>query len=164
METIDNVLLNISLKLIDNQDLLKLLWFNEKNALSQNNITDTIKYSMIDQEDLTNTKIFITPFTGAVIEAEKSELRAYLYNVTPDNNILSRTVFNFEVLVHNNLWILDQAKQRPVRICSEVLKSLNGQEVNGIGRLYFSNRDRIQLVRFNENYTGYIFSMQNWCD
>ena len=161
-EGLENIVINIVLELINNQDLLKCLYYNSSDALTQTNLTDEIIYQMIDQEDLTNTKIYITPFPSNIIDEAKSELRVYIRNFSPGNIRLSRIIFDFAIIVHNNLWVLDGGKQRPLVIIQEILNSLNGKSVSGLGKLNLM--DNTSIIKFSDNFSGYILPLQTWSD
>lgn len=162
LQNIDMMLNNIALKLIDNNDLMKCLKFNSTDALSQP-ITEDQKYELINQDgDITNTRIFSQPFNNKVISDVRSELRIYYGLLKPENTILTNVYIGFDVVVHNALWRLDGDLQRPTKIIKELLLSLNNQQIGGIGKLYFYNDSSITLRYFNDNFTGYSFTMRNF--
>jgi len=142
--------------------LLKLLKYNSTDALSKSDLTDDEKYSLIDQIDVDDTRIFMSPFNNTIVEEERSELRLFLGEISPDNKFLAQTVFVFQILVYNTLWPLQDTKQRPIRILQEVLKSLNGQYLQGVGQLYFTSMNNARHVMFTKDFSGYVLTLQNW--
>ncbi len=135
---IDSLSINIILKLLENQNLLKCLFYNTSNALTQADLTDDEKYAMIDQLDTVNTKIFITPFPSNVTDDAEVEIRFFIRTLAPENIILSKVVFDFVIIVHESLWVLSGGKQRALTIIQELLDSLNGEYINGLGKLQLS--------------------------
>jgi hypothetical protein len=159
---IDSLSINIILKLLENQDLLKCLFYNTSNALTQADLTDDEKYAMIDQLDTVNTKIFITPFPSNVTDDAEVEIRFFIRTLAPENIILSRVIFDFVIIVHESLWVLSGGKQRALTIIQELLDSLNGEYINGLGKLYLV--EPINIVKFADNVSGYIVPLQTWSD
>lgn len=159
LDNIDNILKNIALKIITNDNICKLLKYNDSFALFED-ITEDEKYELINQDgDTTNTRIFYQPFNNNTITDERSELRIYYYSFKPDNLYLTKANIGFDLVIHNNLWRLEQGKQRPTSLFREILKSLNGQEVDGVGELIFLDAPCV-LRFFNKSFTGYSFMMQ----
>jgi hypothetical protein len=158
LENIDLVLKNIALKIVTNENLCKLLKFNDSSALSKE-ITEDERYALnIQDGDTTNTRIFYQPFNNDTITDERAELRIYFANFKPENMYIANANIGFDIVVHNNMWRLDEGKQRPLNIFKEVLKSLNGQDVKSLGELNFLN-SYCTLMIFNKSFTGYSFSM-----
>jgi len=159
LDNIDNILRNISLKLIVNENLCKLLKYNDSFALFED-ITEEQRYELNVQDgDITNTRIFYQPFNNDTITDQRTELRIYFMNFKPDNLYLTKVNIGFDLVVHNDLWRLEQGKQRPTTMFKEILKSLNGQLVDGIGELSFVDSPCV-LRYFNSKFTGYSFTMR----
>lgn len=161
-DSIDNVSINIILKLLENQNLLKCLYYNTPNALTQADLTDDIKYAMVDQLDKTYTKIHILPFPAEISDEAQSEIRFFISTFSPENIRLSRVIYDFVIIVHESLWILNGGKVRALTIIQEILNCLNGKDVDGLGKLELV--EPINIVKFADNVSGYIMSLQNWSD
>ena len=158
LESLDNILTNIAIKIVDNLDLMKCLKFNTTDALLQS-ITEEQRYELINQDgDITNTRVFFQPFNNLTITEARSEIRIYHASFKPDNIYLTDIIVGFDIVVHNNLWRLDDGKRRPTTILKLLLGSLNGQDVNAIGNLSFVNRP-CSLRYFNDSFTGYTLYM-----
>lgn len=153
LENFNNIEKKIALRLIDNQNLLKLLYYNGTDALSQPDLNDEQRYSMINQINQEHTKIFFSPYPSNTEEEKLSQIRITVDKITPKNNILSDIVFRCDVIVHNDLWAIDNGDTRPRQLVVEMLKSLNGKEVDGLGLLYF--KYDITQQRFSKNHSGY---------
>lgn len=160
LTNIDLLLNNIALKLIDNDDLMKLLKYDTSDALSRS-ISKEQKYELINQEgDVTNTRIFYQPFNNKIITEPRSELRIYYGSFKPDNIYITKIYIGVDIVVHSDLWRLDEGVQRPIKIIQLLLKSLNNQEVGGIGELMFNVDSPIVLRFFNDSFSGYSFNFK----
>lgn len=160
LTNIDTMLSNIALKLVENDELMKLLKYTTIDTLSQSISTEQ-KYELINQEDdITNTRVFFQPFNNKTITDERSELRIYYGSFKPDNIYLTNVYIGFDVVVNNNIWRLDEGIQRPIKIVQSLLKSLNNKEVGGIGELMFNTDSTIVLRFFNDSFTGYSFNLK----
>jgi hypothetical protein len=118
---IDSVSINIILKLLENQNLLKCLYYNTPSALTQADLTDDIKYAMVDQLDKTYTKVHILPFPANITNDAQSEIRFFIRTLSPTNIRLSRVIYDFVIIVHESLWVLNGGKQRALTIINEIL-------------------------------------------
>ena len=160
LSNIDNILRNISQKIIQNEDIAKCLKFNTPDALSQT-ITDDERYELYNQDinNLENTRVIFRPFNNDVIEDQRSEIRIYYASFAPDNPYLVKARVGFDIIVCNELWRLDGGRQRPTTLFKGILQSLNGQLVDGVGELVFSDSTAV-LRYFNSKFTGYSFTMK----
>lgn len=132
-------------KLIENQNLCKLLQYNDTSPLSGSNINDTSK--------LLFNKIYPFPFTPEV-DSEASSI----INVLFDNFELNKSNSDFKnnqlvliVICHNDLWKID-GMLRPFAILNELDNLFNLKNGYGIGKNQFG---RGNLFWANEKYSGY---------
>ena len=154
LESLDNILNNIAIKIVENIDLMRCLKFTSTDALLQP-ITEEERYMLMNQDgDITGTRIFFQPFNNLTITDQRSELRIYYASFKPNNNFLTNINVGFDIVVHNDLWRLDNGKRRPTAIIKLLLESLNGQDVGSIGNLSFIDRP-CSLRYFNDSFTGY---------
>ena len=154
LESLDNILTNIAIKIVDNIDLMRCLKFTTSNALLLP-ISESERYELINQDnDISETRVFFQPFNNQVLTDSRSEIRIYHSSFRPDNIYLTNINIGFDIVVHNELWRLDDGKRRPTTIIKLLLESLNGQDVGGIGNLYYVDSP-ILLRYFNDSFTGY---------
>jgi len=71
-----------------------------------------------------------------------------------------RKNYFFEIIVNNELWLLNNGKQRALIILEELFKSLNDVDINGIGSLRFYNDYPCRIRFYNKNFTGYNLMMK----
>lgn len=152
---------NILALILKNQTLLKCLKYESSEALFDDvncpDITDDEKLLMTKQDDEDNCRIFVTPYNNQIISTAKSQLRFFIPTVSPENSYLAELSVDFEIIVENRLWRMDGGI-RPSIIRSELLKTLNGQNVDSIGNLIFNTPSRI--ATYNDNFTGYQLTLK----
>lgn len=157
LTNMDDVLNNIAVKIVDNINLAKCLKFNSTDALSKN-LTDDERYALYDQ-DSEDVRVIFRPFNNDTITDTRSELRLYYATFVPDGMQFAKVQIGFDIIVHNSLWRLDGGKQRPTTMFKEIINTLNGQDVKGVGELFFKDSSCV-LRAFNNTFTGYSFSMR----
>ena len=152
----------ILLRLIQNQNILKCLKYPSSDALNLPNLSEDDIEKLINQEgDVAETRIFFTPFDVETPDSERAELRFFFRAFVPNqNSVLSSVNIQFEVIVSDRIWRLDNGRQRPITIVSEILKTLNGQDIDGLGKIYFNNP--IRVIRYNKYFSGYGFHPTTW--
>ena len=118
-------------RLQSNQDLLKLLYYTDKDPLSHEDLTsDQIKEEVFEQ------LIKVVPRV-AYKETAKSiiSLRVVRGIVSEDNMEIRGISLGIEVFVPLTQWFIKDTSLRPFRIMGEIQKSLSGKVINGLGRV-----------------------------
>lgn len=118
-------------RLQSNQDLLKLLYYTDKDPLSHEDLTsDQIKEEVFEQ------LIKVVPRV-AYKETAKSiiSLRVVRGLVSDDNMEIRGISLGIEVFVPLTQWFIKDTSLRPFRIMGEIQKSLSGKVINGLGRV-----------------------------
>ena len=118
-------------RLQSNQDLLKLLYYTDKDPLSHEDLTsDQIKEEIFEQ------LIKVVPRV-AYKETAKSiiSLRVVRGLVSDDNMEIRNISLGIEVFVPLTQWFIKDTSLRPFRIMGEIQKSLSGKVINGLGRV-----------------------------
>lgn len=152
-----NILSTIGNKLIENANLMRLLYYDSSDALtlsevSFDNIIEMAGYGEIDKK-----RIYKYPFYSLIESTAKSEIRFFLDKIKPENIYLAHLPIYFQVIVHCSLVDLDSNLQRPLEMLKEVLNTLNNESVGGIGKLQL--RDMIRMYSYSENFAGYEFCL-----
>lgn len=114
-----------------NQDLLKLLYYTDKDPLNGEDLTpEQIKTEVFEQ------LIKVVPRV-AYKETAKSiiSLRVVNGDVDGENLEIRRISLGIEVFVPLTQWFIKDTSLRPFRIMGEIQKSLNNKIINGLGRL-----------------------------
>lgn len=166
LDLINNIPNQIALKLFENDNLFKLLKYDSPDALNRP-ITIEDKILLMNQdgsfEDIKeNTRIWYDPFpiNDQTIEDQRTELRIYEQEFIPDNNVLTKAIISFEIIVSNKLSRLDDGARRRNRVLQEIIQTLNGKQVGGIGLLFFDSRNSFCRMRyFTNTFTGFHLTM-----
>lgn len=118
-------------RLMANDDLVNLLYYTDKDPLSQPHLTETQKNQLIFEK-----LIKIVP----VVDPREDEKSVVAIRVVSGNKIGSNTDFrnvniSIEVFVPMTAWIFKNTNLRPFAILGEIEKSLQGKTVNGLGKI-----------------------------
>lgn len=118
-------------RLLANQNLLKLLYFTDKDPLSHEDLTDTQI-----QEEVFEKLVKIIPRVGPK-ETAHSIITVRVTRGRQDNmnNEFKNVYLSIEVFVPLTQWIIKDIQLRPFAILGEIQKSLNGKTINGLGKL-----------------------------
>lgn len=118
-------------RLLDNDNLINLLYYTDKDPLSQPHLTDAEKQSKIF-----NKLVKIVPRVGPKETAQS------LISIRVDNALRlgSNTEFKnvsiqIEVFVPNEQWIIKNSNLRPFAILGEIQSSLDSKTINGLGKM-----------------------------
>lgn len=118
-------------RLLANQNLLKLLYFTDKDPLSHEDLTETQI-----QEEVFEKLVKIIPRVGPK-ETAHSIITVRVTRARQDsmNNEFKNVNISVEIFVPLTQWIIKDIQLRPFAILGEVQKSLNGKTINGLGKL-----------------------------
>ena len=123
----------ITQRLLSNQNLLKLLYYTDKDPLSQKDLTEEqIKNSIYEK------LIKIIPRLGPKgTETSHSiiAMRVVKGNKNIENGEFKDVLIAIEVFVPLTQWMIKNSNLRPFAILGEIEKSLNGKTINGLGKM-----------------------------
>jgi len=141
--------------IIQNDNICKLLKYNDENALSYS-LTDEDRYILIDSNPINkdNRRIYFQPYINKTIIKEQTELRIYPASFDIETRVLGKVYLAIDIILHNDLWDLVDSRIRPLALLNELLISLNGTNVEGIGLLNLE-KERISLIAYNDYISGY---------
>lgn len=118
-------------RLTANQNLLKLLYYTDKDPFNNPDLDSaTIK------DKIFNKLIKIVP----KLDPKETAASIISFRVVRGRKISSNTEYdnitiNFEVFVPLTQWIIKDVSLRPFLIMSEIEKSLDGKTINGLGKM-----------------------------
>ena len=116
--------------LLANQNLLKLLYYTDKDPLSHEDLT---------QEQIQNEVeklIKIVPRVGPKETAHSIiALRIARGREDMGNSEFKHVTISLEVFVPLTQWIIKDTNLRPFAIMGEIQKSLNGKKIDGLGKM-----------------------------
>ena len=118
-------------RLLANQNLLKLLYYTDKDPLSHEDLTqDQI------QDEIFEKLVKIVPRVGPKETAHSLiAVRIARARGLASNNEFKNVNISIEVFVPMTQWIIKDTNLRPFAIMGEVQKSLNGKKIEGLGKL-----------------------------
>lgn len=133
-------------KLMENQRLMKLLYYTEKDCLKGPQLTMEQIYSMI------NHQIKIVPYMP-IDEKCPTVVVVSMGGFKPNlkNPEFRDSTIRFDILCHPDHWNLGDFELRPFKIAGEIDTILDRQKLTGIGETRFIGGDRLVL---NEQYMG----------
>ena len=118
-------------RLLANDDLVNLLYYTDKDPLSQPHLTEQEKVEKIYEK-----LIKIVP----AVEPREDEKSVVAIRVVGGSRLGSNTEFrnikiSIEVFVPMTAWIFKNTNLRPFAILGEIEKSLQGKSINGLGKI-----------------------------
>ena len=114
-----------------NQNLLKLLYYADKDPLSQPDLTP----EQI-QEEVFEKLIKVVPRVGPKETAQSLISIRVVNGMTNKGNSEFRDIgLDIEVFVPLTQWFIKDTNLRPFCIMGEIQKSLNGKVINGVGKI-----------------------------
>ena len=118
-------------RLLANQNLLKLLYYTDKDPLSHEDLT---KEQI--QNEIFEKLIKIVPRVGPKETAQSIiAVRVARGRGLATNSEFKAVSISIEVFVPMTQWIIKDSNLRPFAIMGEVQKSLNNKKIEGLGKL-----------------------------
>ena len=119
-------------RLMQNDNLVKLLYYTDKDPLSNENLTEEQKESEIFEK-----LIKIVPRIGPKETANSIiALRVVTGKKNQDNSEFKDVLISVEVFVPLTQWIIKGTNLRPFAILGEIEESLDGKMIEGLGKMY----------------------------
>lgn len=137
---------------LNNENIWKMIKYNSYDALSYPNLTLEEKLSYIwksgKQEDFS---VFLTNIVGDAICEEKCILKCYDYYISATDAYIATPIFSFDFLYGVTMALVEKdgiPVNRGDLFIHEILNTLNGVEIGGIGKLMFNkNQSRYDFAR-----------------
>lgn len=144
-------------RLMENDNLVNLLYYQDKDPLGQTPLTKEQK-----QSSVFNKRILVTPL---VLPQEDAESTISVNCVRATRIGHNREFLTVEILVEvfvpTTQWIIKDSNLRPYAILGEVQRSLDNKIINGLGRM--SGGDFEQMLTTNEmTYFRQTFTITNY--
>ena len=120
-----------------NQNLLKLLYYTDKDPLSQPDLTEEqIKKEVFEK------LIKIVPRVGPKETAQSLiSLRIVRGRPVYNNDEFENTSISIEVFTPLTQWLIKDESLRPFLIMGEIKKSLKDKTINGMGKIKYAGYD-----------------------
>ena len=118
-------------RLLANQNLLKLLYYTDKDPLSHDDLTP----EQI-QNEIFEKLVKIVPRVGPKETAHSLiAIRIARARGLASNNEFKAVNISVEVFVPMTQWIIKDTNLRPFAIMGGIQKSLNGKKIEGLGKM-----------------------------
>lgn len=138
-----NLSYNITSYLMENNELVwKLLKYSDADAWKKNNLTKTEKRDLVYDgiKEETSCRVFFDLGQDDSWTVQATILRIAIASVKPINHIKAITTIGIEIFTHYKISTMSNYQVRNVAVAQSLLESLNGQEVGGLGRMFFDAR------------------------
>ena len=141
-------LFSLAIRLLNNQNLCKLLKYTDVNPLEHEDIQNTVKellnknilvVPIVDEKEFTTESKIVLVFDGGEVNSNNNEFKD-----------MSVKVFVYTPLRE---WVLNNNTLRPFMIMSEIEKSLKDKKIDGVGKLVY---DRFYLNLLTDDISCYI--------
>ena len=140
-------------KILQNQDLLKLLKYTDSDPLSH----DDLSQNEIDE--MIGNNILFTP----VIPDEEQKAQSFLtilfenYEIN-DNVDYKNATLRFDIICPSNSWVINDSDLRPFKIMQIIDGMMNGSRLEGIGNLQFKEAN---IIIPSAYHTGYMMEYEH---
>lgn len=122
-------------RLASNQNLLKLLYYNDKDPLSHDDLTEEqIKKEVLEKLIKVVPRIGPKETANSIISVRVTNGRKNMENSEFRNILIS-----VEIFVPLTQWMIKDSNLRPFAIMGEVQKSLDNKTINGMGKMVGGN-------------------------
>ena len=138
-------------RLLANQNLLKLLYYTDKDPLSHDDLTP----EQI-QDEVFEKLVKIVPRVGPKETAHSIiAVRIARARGLASNSEFKNVNISIEVFVPMTQWIIKDSNLRPFAIMGEIQKSLRGKKIEGLGKMEGGDFD---LDFLSEEMTAYLMT------
>ena len=118
-------------RLMANDNLVNLLYYTDKDPLSQPHLTEKEKQNLIYEK-----LIKIIPRVGPKEDAKSIIAIRVVSGSTINNNTeFTNVKISIEIFVPLTQWIIKDTNLRPFAILGEIERSLKGKTINGLGQI-----------------------------
>jgi len=147
-------------ELINDQELIKLLYYNEDNPYDKPDLS-------LPATNLIRNKIFPFPFNPRIQTEASCQLRVfYASGYFTNDETYSPSRLIFEIVVHKDLWLINDGTKsliRPYEILNRLQIIFHKRSIGTLGRLRFRpwsfgfGNEHFDLIRFeaeSETFKG----------
>jgi hypothetical protein len=134
-------------RILKNDMLIKLLYYNDLNVSTKPNLTNAQKVALVGDY------IKIVPRLPKDIEL-KNYIVIQMDRFAPvgDENRFKSFVLSFDILCHSDNWVMDDYMLRPFKIMQELDTMFNMSKLHSLGPINFISADQLVI---NEDLMGY---------
>jgi hypothetical protein len=155
LELLSQNIVLIMNQLIGNKEIVKYLYYNVNNPLTQADISLPAKSLMFKN-------VFPYPFDKNATITDCSQIRAYYpIGYLKNNEIINDTNVVFDIIVAKSLWLVNdgESKIRPYELLRHTISTFSGKSIGTLGQLHFSRfmhltvNDKFDAIRLEATMT-----------
>jgi hypothetical protein len=136
-------------KILENQDICKLLYYDTAFPLEQPNIDDT--WGSIFMK-----RVFPLTYIPTTQDTTGSLLSVYFSDISAEGVYFKNIRLKFVVMSHHDSWMnMETGDLRPDFICEKIDEMFNSENGFGIGKILFESRREIYP---SDKFAGYIMT------
>lgn len=148
-------LIKIMKRLLENKNLLRLLYYTDKDPLNEEKAEIDPKQAYLAGD---NGVVRIIPIIGMKENSQSIITLRVLRGIPSKNNSdFLEIYFTIEVFVPNEQWIIKGDNLRPYAIMGEVQRSLENKKINGLGEIRGSG---FSVNFFTEEMSAFIMNFK----
>lgn len=138
--TAEKDIFNIVDKMLNNENLKKLLYYPVKDAYRQPNLSQEQTIGLVHKN------IRVVPKLQIDEEVESYVIITFDGFTTNANNPEYRdNIITFDIICHLDSWVMENYQLRPYLIMGEIDGMLNNSKLNGIGTIDFIGANQLLL-------------------
>ena len=127
--------------MLDNPRLMKLLYYNSRDALQQPNLKVEQKEEVLDKQIKLVPKIYVEEDLNTYIVINFDHfIPNYSNPEFRDNEII------FDIVCHVDSWLLNDFQLRPYKIAGELDYLFNNKRLTGIGKIEFMGSQQMTIA------------------
>lgn len=155
----------------NSETLWKLLYYDDANAWKSDadhpDLTEAQKRSLVygGENNPNDYRVFLDMGMDSAITGEICLLRVSPLEIIPSQQSIGYVTMSFEVFCHSNINTLSNYQNRIDAATQYIISALNGQYIDGVGRLYFNinaSRQCRSVLVGQLPYRGRRTIMSNW--
>jgi len=155
-ENIDTIPRQVFDALINDDDLFKLVFYDEFEPLTFPTLTLEEKIALINtRAEQVGSRIFFSCYTDNVEDDEHTQIRISISEIIPEKDNLSTVFIRVDIICHNNL-VLIKDGNRDRLIMQKIVSNLNGNgDTDSVSQLQLPLNRSIVNFNYNKNFQGY---------
>lgn len=143
--SVDKDIMIIAEKILKNERLKRLLYYNTPDAIKRPNLTEDQTLSLFGKQIKNVPKLYVdrSVLTYVIISFDNF--------ITSENLEFRDNVIEFDIICHFDQWSLEDYQLRPYRIAAEIDSMMDKKRMTGIGKTEFLGANQIILT---DEYAG----------
>lgn len=131
---------NVVEKLIENENIWKLLYYSTADALEQPDLTRQQKVDMIwsGEDNQDDFNVFLIPMTENIQPKQTTLMRIAIYKVIPNSPYYGDILLGIHLLTQTKLGVIKDRRARLDVLFDEIMSELMNEDIGGLGTIYFN--------------------------